>query len=114
MKTSELLRKAIDNHLSSAASPDEYQELMNDHHIMPYLCWTIVFAALAWDDVDLDGGLLLNVNRLSEKHRALICRIESETGFLSMHVDGTSCEEIQQMRYMYADFLAYYFDDMGD
>lgn len=113
MKTSEILRKAIDNHLSSdKLSTTEYLDRLYKGTEICYLCWAILFAA--GKDVNVDDGLDYNVKRQSDQIRDLIHIIDSETGFILIDRFGVSFEEIQQMRFMYADFLAYYFEDFGD
>lgn len=113
MKTSEILRKAIDSHLSSyKLSTAEYLDRWYKGTEIRYLCWAILLAA--GKDVNVDDGLDCNVKCQSAQIRDLIHIIDSETRFFSIDVFGIDFEEIQQMRYMYADFLAYYFEDFGD
>ena len=101
MKSSEIIRKAIDNHL-------EYRPWVDEEHMAHWLCWCVV---LAFPNHQKTGCLRERIIRLPQKYQVICDILERETAFYPTDCDF---DEKQQMRYMYADFLAYYFEDMGD
>ncbi len=116
MKTSEVIRKAINNHLTSEKlnRSDHFEQMAQ--HKLPYLCWAIVFAHCG-DCVNISAGLTINESLLPDKLKEVVAFIKTETNFFrefDSDGDATIYAEMQQLRYMYADFLAYYFEDQGD
>lgn len=119
MKTSEVIRKAINNHLMhEQLNKVEYDNQMQQHKL-PYLCWAIVFAHLG-DRTNIEAGLPNNIKALPEKLKEVVAIINEEVTLFTLFSDygattsKSDYEELQQIRYMYADFLAYYFEDQGD
>lgn len=116
MKTSEVIRKAINDHLTSdKLNKSDYFEQMAKHKL-PYLCWAIVFAHCG-DCVNISAGLTDNEKLLPDKLKEVLIIIKTETGLFSefdSDSDAATYAEVQQLRYMYADFLAYYFENQGD
>lgn len=116
MKTSEVIRKAINNHLMhEQLNKVEYNNQMQQCKL-PYLCWAIVFACFG-NSTNIGAGLHNNVEALPKKLKEVVAIINKEVTLFSEYASVTSksdYEELQQIRYMYADFLAYYFEDQGD
>lgn len=105
MKTSEIIRNAIDTQLSTINNVN----WICFKEPAPYLCWAIVQSLI--EEPKIDGLNLPGcIELLPDQAKELLKIIEEETQFF-IH---TPNERVQQMRYMYADFLAYYFEDMGD
>ena len=102
MKTSQAIRQAVDNQLNHPNITFDYTKDRSD-----YLCWCIVqefgckpFKSLATEITKLTANL------------QEVCRIfELETAFGHVEV---SYRELQEMRFMYAEFLALYYEDQGD
>lgn len=100
MKTSEAIRIAVDKYLYDGNSPC-------DDMSTRYLCWCIVKAAgvlQVYESLDtLQEQLPLNLRLLShEMHKEVVDLWKLPE------------EERQPLRFMYAEFLALYYEDLGD
>ena len=109
VKTSELLRKAADLHLI----PDGVgggNEWAGGFPASTYICWAFCFACLG-DKSSQYQPLGWHLKQLSTKHREIVDMIADEVSFMGMHSEW---DNVQSMRFMYLDFLAHYFEDLGD
>lgn len=105
MKTSEVIRNAVQNHLKLLDEPEK--EIGKVHHI----CWAIILQC---------GGKIpstfpVELAKLPEKIRELCLLIGAETEFMYQAIECVNDEiNRQHQRAMYAEFLALYFEDLGD
>lgn len=104
MKNSVLIRSAVSNHLRLMDEPEK--EVGKAHH----LCWAIILEC---------GGKLdclpRELSKIPPKAQKLCELISTETNFMFQRT-ATNNDEInrQHQRAMYAEFLALYFEDIGD
>ena len=116
MKTSEFIRYAVDKYLSERYL--NLNEIPLRHSKTSYLC-------LAFDKAGIDLGEKLD--KQLYKARVLVeIILKDSNGILdsSFYVVGSKAgywksreecsEELQQIRFMLAEFMALYFEDQGD
>lgn len=104
MKNSVLIRSAVSNHLRLMDEPEK--EVGKAH----YLCWAIILEC---------GGKLYylprELSKIPPKAQKLCELISAEVGFLFQPINNKNDEiNRQHQRAMYAEFLALYFEDLGD
>lgn len=107
MKTSEVLRSAVDNHL--AVSNRRYDRTTHSE----YLCWCVIHEFMMPSaNPDLDW----HIRQLPKKFQDLCGMMSSDLCFSMLYSErGYSLPtNVQELRFMYAEFLALYFEDMGD
>lgn len=105
MKTSQLIRSAVANHLKLLDEP--IKEIGKVHHI----CWAIILQSGG----KIPSTLPVELAKLPQKTRELCLLISAETEFISQVIESENDEiNRQHQRAMYAEFLALYFEDLGD
>lgn len=99
---------AADKHLVADYDDNYYDYEKSESE---FICWAFCFACLG-EKADLRQSLTWHKNRLTPEQLIVANMIRDETSF--HHIYNIDSTDRQCMRFMYIEFLALYFEDLGD
>lgn len=106
MKSSELIRSAVDQHLKHSMSDVGTR----------FMCWCIVKHQNPMVDFETleSRNLYFWIDRLPTQSKMICDILDEDVDYDILYSDFPSYEEAQDVRFMYSEFLALYFEDLGD